>query len=92
MERDRTRKAQWTLDVTVFHHPSYGHEIEAATLGKSDGWHPAGSWKWQGLGVPAELLTDIQSRVSSIVTEYLVMRYGCREELPLRWAGDPTEF
>jgi hypothetical protein len=89
METERIERAQWTLDVSVFHVKGFGKRLQAATLGQRGGWHSAGTWQWTGLGVPAALLPDIQARICAVIVEHLTTRYGIQEELPFRWAGEP---
>ena len=83
---------QWTLDVTVFHSPDFGHRIKAAVLSKRGNWFQVGQWEWTGLGIPAELLVDVVTRVNAVIEEHLVTRYGVQGTLPMRWAGDPEPF
>ena len=83
---------QWTLDVSVFHGPEFGHRIYARVLGQHGGWQDVGHWTWKGLGVPEPLLTELNARLVSVITEHLVTRYGVQGELPTRWAGEPDPF
>jgi hypothetical protein len=92
MSTDREPRAQWTLDVTVFHGPEFGHQVKAAILSNRGNWMRCGTWTWSGLGIPAEVVTDIQSRVAAIISEHLVTRYGVQGQLPMTWAGDPEPF
>jgi hypothetical protein len=80
---------QWTFDVSIYHRSDLGHILRGAVLDRRGGWHVVGTWTWKGLGVPAELVSDIQARVSAVVAEHLVTRYGIANQLPLRWAGEP---
>jgi len=73
--------AQWTLDVTVYHGPQFGHRIHAAVLRRSGGWHPVGDWQWTGLGVPEPLVADCAARIHAVLTEYLISRYGLALQL-----------
>jgi hypothetical protein len=84
--------AQWTLDVTIWHHFSFGHEISARVLTKRGGWVDVGTWRWQGLGIPDSLATDAASRIAAVVQEHLITRYGIQGELDIPWAGDPGPF
>jgi len=83
---------QWTLDVTIYHDPAFGHRIVGRVLGRTGGWSDVGSWAWKGLGVPESLLEDIQARVEAVIVEHLVSRYGVQGELPTRWAGEADPF
>jgi len=51
-----------------------------------------GAWTWSGIGVPAEILPDIEARVASVITEHLVTRYGVAERLEFAPEGDPGPF
>jgi len=84
--------AQWTLDVTVYHGRDFGHRIRARVLNRRGGWHHVGTWSWKGIGVPSELIAEIEARVASVITEHLVTRYGISVELPLTWEDDPGPF
>jgi len=73
--------AQWTLDVTVWHEPTFGHVIHARTLGRHGGWKNVGTWRWTGLGVPDVILSDLTSRIHGVISEHLVTRYGVQGTL-----------
>jgi hypothetical protein len=81
--------AQWTLDVTVSHETGYRHSITAWVLGRRGGWVEVGRWTWEGLGVDADMVREVEARVCSVITEHLVTRYGVQGLLPTTWAGDP---
>jgi len=83
--------AQWTLDITVYHARGFGHRLRASVLAKRGGWVTVGSWPWRGLGFPSELLPDIHARIEAVIDEHLLTRYGIRDELPLRWAGEASD-
>ena len=91
MHEEPRELAQWTLDVTVFHHRSAGHWIRASVLDRRGGWHTVGAWSWKGSGFPAELLSDVEARVSGVIAEHLVSRYGLNHTLfdPQRDEPDP---
>jgi len=89
MANEPVEVAQWTLDVTVYHSRGFGHRVRAAVLDRRGGWHTVGTWSWKGLGFPAEMLPDVQARISAVVAEHLVTRYGIAGQLPFRWAGEP---
>jgi hypothetical protein len=79
--------AQWTLDVTVYHATGFRHVITAQVLTKRRGWQQIGSWSWTTLGVPADLVPDIEARVCSAITEHLVTAYGVQGTLDVRPGG-----
>jgi hypothetical protein len=89
MQQISHEKAQWTLDVTVYHGPDFGHWVRASVLGRHGGWRLVGTWSWKGLGIPEPLLPDIEARIASVITEHLVTRYGVRQTLPFEHQGDP---
>lgn len=83
---------QFTLDVSIFHTPQFGHTIAAAVLTKRGGWTTVGTWSWHGRGVPEPLYADLIARVCAVLTEHLVTRYGVQGELPFEPVGDPDPF
>lgn len=80
--------AQWTMDITVWHGATFGHRVTCRVLGKAGGWVDVGTWYWTGLGVPGDLVDDLQARLASVITEHLVTRYGVAGQLDVRWAGE----
>lgn len=89
MRKSPGEVAQWTLDVTVFHGPGFGHRLRASVLGRHGDWHTVGTWSWQGIGIPESLVPDIEARVTAVITEHLLTRYGFRQELPFPPGGHP---
>jgi hypothetical protein len=89
---EHRRTPQFTLDVSIDHGPQFGHLITAQVLTRRGGWTVVGTWRWQGLGVPEPLLTDLLTRINAVLTDHLVTRYGVQGELPVLWAGDPDAF
>lgn len=87
-----TDTAIWTLDLTIYHSPGYGHKLKARTLGRRGGWIDVGSWPWKGIGFPAELLPDIHARVIATIDEFITTVYGVRGEIPNLWTGDKEPF
>lgn len=90
--REKNDKAQWALYVTVWHSQTFGHYItvETQTQGRHPKGHSGGSWK--GLGIPEQVLSELNAMLQALVTEHLVTRYGVQGELPMRWAGEPDPF
>lgn len=89
MTAKRDPVAQWTLDVTVFHAPQFGHRVIVRVLGKRAGWDIVGHWDWTGLGIPADLVDDLVAKTAAVICEHLVTRYGIQGVLDVHWAGDP---
>lgn len=85
-------KLQWAADITVWHEPSFGHRVTLTTQKQGHSPEQAFTTTWKGLGIPWVVLTDIQSMVPAVVTEYLTWRYGVADELPSQWQGDPEPF
>lgn len=83
---------QWTMDVVIWHDQSFGHQMTVTTQTKGRDGRLAGTWNWKGLGVPEDLVYDMEARLIGILTEHLVSRYGVAGELPLKWAGEPDPF
>lgn len=88
-----TQKVQWTMTVTVFHGPSFGHAIELVTetrgrprLSTQD---TLGSWR--GVGIPADVLRLAGALLLSAFDEHLVSRYGVAEQLE-GWEAEPEPF
>lgn len=89
MAKERAPVAQWTMDVTVFHAPQFGHRVVVQVLGKTGGWLRVGGIQWTGLGIPEGLLEELVAVVDGTVSQHLSARYGIQGTLPHRWAGEP---
>lgn len=83
---------QWAMLVKVLHGPKFGHRIEIQLRSKARETLTLDGGTWTGLGVPDDVLVCIRAQLDAILTDHLVTRYGIREELPLKWSGEPDPF
>jgi hypothetical protein len=87
-----SEKWQWAMLVKVLHGPAYGHRIEMETriIGRSSHVEALGSWR--GVGIPEGVILPATAYVTAALHEHLITRYGIRDELPLKWSGEPDPF
>lgn len=92
MNNHPTQQWQWALLFKVLHGPKFGHriEIEVQKRGLTGVTFSGGTWT--GLGIPAEVLEKVRAQLDAIVSDHLITRYGLREELPMKWSGEPDPF
>lgn len=86
-------KVQWTLTVTIYHGPSFGHVLEMATetKGRPDRMTHDTIGSWKGIGVPEPVMTQALAVVNAAIQEHLVSRYGVQELLPA-WPDEVDPF
>lgn len=86
-------KVQWTMTVTIFHGPDYGHEIELVTETRGRPLHSTHDviGRWRGTGVPEEVVKGAHAMISAALWEHLVTRYGVRQTLE-GWGDVPDPF
>lgn len=85
-------KWQWAMLVKVLHGPKFGHRVEIQLRSKARETLTLEGGSWTGLGVPGDVLQSLRSQLDAIVSDHLVTRYGIRDELPLKWSGEPGPF
>jgi hypothetical protein len=87
------QKPQWTMTVTIYHGPSFGHAIELATETRgriTESTHDSiGSWR--GVGCPNEVLQQAEALIGAAFTYHVVARYGVAETLE-GWGPEPGPF
>lgn len=88
-----TTNWQFRLLGTVFHGPKFGHymEMERQIKGR-DGTTRTGLGQWTGVGIPEDVFRSASGLLVAAWEEHLITRYGCRDELPMRWAGEGEPF
>jgi hypothetical protein len=62
--------------VTISHSSSFKHKLDISVVSQHWGPTTVAEWTWTGIGVPPEMPQDIAARVSAVITEHLVTRYG----------------
>jgi hypothetical protein len=86
-------KPQWTMTVTIYHGPSFGHAIEVATETKG---RPAQSTRdsigtWRGVGCPEDVYRGALTLINAIFGDHIMFRYGVASELK-PWEDVPDPF
>lgn len=86
-------KVQWTMTVTIFHGPTYGHAVELATetTGHLDWQTHDTLGTWRGVGVPSESLQEMRTLIDTVFFEHMVRRYGVAETIE-GWGDVPDPF
>lgn len=86
-------RPQWTMVVTVFHAPSYGHAIELSTetTGRPDRSTQDSIGSWRGVGIPSDVLNQVRALVDGVLLEHMVERYGVAQTLD-QWEVEPDPF
>jgi hypothetical protein len=74
MERESV--PQWMLWVTVSHGSHYGHRVTIQVVGKNSDPFEVAHWSWTGIGVPPDLMDQLESQVLAVLVEHLTTRYG----------------
>jgi len=78
---ERVEIPQWMLWVTVSHGPRFGHAVTISVVSKDREPFEVARWSWQGIGVPPAMPGDLSARVTSVLSEHLVTRYGVAHTL-----------
>jgi hypothetical protein len=88
-----TRGWQFRLLATVYHGPAYGHylEMETLTKGRRDPLR-TGLGRWNGVGIPEDVLRTAGGIILATWDEHLITRYGVKGELPLTWKAEADPF
>lgn len=89
---DSTR-VQWTMTVTIYHGPRFGHAIELATetMGRPQYSTHDTIGKWNTFGCPLEIVKNAQAAVSAVLAGHIVDHYGVKEQLS-GWEAEPEPF
>lgn len=92
MTYDNSR-VQWTMTVTVFHGPSFGHAVEVATetKGRPNLCTQDSIGSWRGVGVPERVMEGMEASLLSIFQEHIHRRYGVAPSLE-GWWDEPEPF
>jgi hypothetical protein len=88
-----TSKVQWTMSVTIYHGPGFGHSIELVTetTGRPhDSTHDS-LGTWRGVGCPSDVLREADTLISAALWNHVVARYGIAETLE-GWGVEPDQF
>lgn len=48
--------------------------------------------EWSGFGIDNQFLKTCQAIASSVIADRLIWRYGVRDELDTKWAGEAEPF
>jgi hypothetical protein len=74
-------KLQWAMHLLIWHGPDFGHMITLQQQRQGADPETVDWWKWKGLGVPKEVLDQVQAWTSAVVADHLVFRYGVQDIL-----------
>jgi hypothetical protein len=90
---DREGKPQWSMTVTVWHGPTFGHVVDLQTVSRSrmeDLDICIGTWR--GVGVPEDVYKGILATVDSVLGDHLVYRYSIQPRLDWSLGGEQEPF